>query len=343
MEMRQLVRISVNGGAREVRVEPGGSLLSRLVAEGVYLPSGCGGQGLCGLCRVRLEDGEAAAAGPLTEAEARLLPEEARRGGVRLACQLSVERELSIRIPAALERVRAFRAEVASVRALTADIRLFVLELLDPPSMEFEAGAYVQLTLPPLAGRADLVFRAYSISSPSSARRAVELIVRRVPGGVCSEWIFEHLGPGARCTLVGPFGDLSLRESDRDLLFVAHGSGMAPIRGILRDMAERQVRRRARLLFGARVRADLFLLEEMEELERSLPGFRFVPVLSNPGPGDSWAGERGRLTEAIARLPGSLEGVDAYLSGSPGIVEACLRALASRGLPEGHAYYDTFP
>jgi Na+-transporting NADH:ubiquinone oxidoreductase subunit F len=143
-------------------------------------------------------------------------------------------------------------------------------------------------------------------------------------------------------TVNGPFGDFFLREGDHDLLLIAGGSGMAPIRSLLMDMAERGVGRTATFFFAARRKEDLFYLQEMRSLEKKLPGFRFVPVLSHPRPDEQWQGERGGIAAALARLLPALTRHEAYLCGSPGMIDASIGALHARGLTDDRIFFDKF-
>jgi Na+-transporting NADH:ubiquinone oxidoreductase subunit F len=170
----------------------------------------------------------------------------------------------------------------------------------------------------------------------------LELQIRLVPGGVGTAWIFNGLRVGDAVRVIGPFGDLRLRDSDRDIIFVAGSSGMAPIKAMLTDMVEKGATRRATYLFAARSARDLFLVDEMRSLQRRLPRFTFVPVLSHPLPEDRWDGEVGRMTEALDRRYADLSHHEAYLCGSPGLVDAAVRVLRSKGLPEELVFFDRF-
>jgi Na+-transporting NADH:ubiquinone oxidoreductase subunit F len=123
---------------------------------------------------------------------------------------------------------------------------------------------------------------------------------------------------------------------------MAGGSGMAPIRSILFDMCDKGNERRAHYFFGARARRDLFLVDEMRGFEKKLPGFTFVPSLSCPDPEDSWDGAAGWNTEVFNRMLGRCENAEAYLCGSPGMIESCIEVLTAKGVPEELIYYDKF-
>jgi propane monooxygenase reductase subunit len=117
---------------------------------------------------------------------------------------------------------------------------------------------------------------------------------------------------------------------------------MAPILGLLRSMAERGIARKATFYYGARTRKDLCFEDELRELERTLPGFRYVPALSEPTDECGWDGESGLITDVIKRLESELRGQDAYVCGPPPMVEAAMPLLAKLGVDETRIYFDKF-
>jgi Na+-transporting NADH:ubiquinone oxidoreductase subunit F len=126
------------------------------------------------------------------------------------------------------------------------------------------------------------------------------------------------------------------------MVCIAGGSGMAPIKSILLDMAETGSQRKVRYFFGARAVKDLFLVEEMKKLESILPDFRFIPALSAPDPSDNWRGETGLITEVVARHVPDASNMEAYLCGSPLMIDACLKVLGDKGMPKESIFYDKF-
>ncbi|MCX7028838.1 MAG: 2Fe-2S iron-sulfur cluster binding domain-containing protein, partial [Spirochaetes bacterium] len=276
------VKISINDGARELVVDGGRPLLSTLRAEGIFVPSACGGRGACGLCRLQVSDG----AGEYSAVERHWISEIERSRQVRLSCQVKVERNLRILVPEKLFAIREYKTEVVSIRDLTYDIKELTLRLKDPPEIHFKPGTYVQFVVPAYKLAPNPVYRAYSISSPPSSQGTIELEIRLVPNGIGTTYVFNHLKVGDPVTISGPYGDFTLRDSDREIVFVAGGSGMAPVKSMLLDMAEKGSTRKATYFFGARAVRDLFLVDEMRALEKRLPHFRFVPALSSPLPED---------------------------------------------------------
>ncbi|HET6486884.1 MAG TPA: FAD-binding oxidoreductase [Spirochaetia bacterium] len=333
-------RVTINDGERVLPVRAGEPVLFALMGARIFVPSACGGRGICGQCRLVIPG---ARGGP-TDAEIALVSPADRARGVRLSCQVPVVGEVAVRLPTGSLAARPYRARVLEIRDETPDMRRLILELEEPGGMRFEAGQYVQLVRPGTEDDERPVYRAYSIASAPSSTRLLTLLVARVAGeaGELTRFVFQELTEGRRVALNGPLGTFTLRPSRRELLFVAGGSGYAPIRSILMDAAERGLPRPATLYFAARSLRDLFLLDEIRQIQRSLPALRFVPVLSRPLPEDRWQGERGGIAAALARLLPTLDNHDVYLCGSPGMVDACIAALRSRGLAEDRLVFDRF-
>lgn len=332
------VPLSINGGAKELTVKGGQPLLSALKEAGIFIPSACGGRGSCGLCRLVVEEG----AGEYSPTEIPWIPEADRARNIRLSCQVKVKKPMRLRVPEELFNIREYETKVLSIRDLTYDIKQVTLGLAAGAGIPLRAGSFVQFVVPAYEKTPDPVYRAYSVASSPSAKGTVELEIRLVPNGICTTYVFTRLKVGDKVTLNGPYGDFYLRDSARDIVFVAGGSGMAPIKSMLLDMAEKGISRKATYFFGARAVRDLFLVEEMRELEAKLPGFRFVPALSNPLPGDDWKGETGLITDVLARSFGALDNHEAYLCGSPGMIDACVKVLLSKGMPKELVFYDKF-
>ncbi len=163
-----------------------------------------------------------------------------------------------------------------------------------------------------------------------------------MPGGACTSYVFDRLAVGQAVTVNGPFGSFFLRESGRPLVLVAGGSGIAPIRAMLLDMAERGVQRPAAFFFSAHSAVDLVYRDELGALQARLPSLRFIPVLSRPAAEDRWDGQKGGLPSALSRLLPSLEDHEAYLCGGPGLIEASINAMKTKGLAAERVFFDKF-
>ncbi|HLW22541.1 MAG TPA: FAD-binding oxidoreductase, partial [Sphaerochaetaceae bacterium] len=267
---------------------------------------------------------------------------EERSDNIRLSCQFKVKNDVAIKIPEELFSVRQFTTTVESIRDLTHDIKEVRLKLEDPPEIEMKAGQFIQFQVPEYELTDEPVYRAYSMASVPSDTNHIELEIRLVPNGICTTYVHKHLKEGDTVMVNGPYGEFFLRDTDRDIICIAGGSGMAPLKSILLDMAEHESPRTARYFFGARTGKDLFLLDEMKELEERMKDFKFIPALSEPQPEDNWTGETGLITDVVKRMAENASEAEAYLCGSPGMIDACVKVLKELGMPEERIYFDKF-
>jgi Na+-transporting NADH:ubiquinone oxidoreductase subunit F len=281
-------------------------------------------------------------AGAVLPTEIPWLSPEERQAGVRLSCQVRVKRDLRIRIPEEFFGIRQYATRVTAIADLTHDIKHVILELVDPPAIAFTPGQYIQLEVPPYKLTDEPIYRAYSIASIPDEPGRIELEIRYVPNGICTTYVHRHLKAGDRVTINGPYGVFGLQPTDREILCIAGGSGMAPIRSILLEMERTRNPRTCRYFFGARSRQDLFEVETMRRLEQSLPSFRFIPALSAPLPEDRWDGETGLITDVVGRHVGDASGMEAYLCGSPLMIDACVDVLRTRGMDDTRIFFDKF-
>ncbi|HEX4829459.1 MAG TPA: FAD-binding oxidoreductase, partial [Trebonia sp.] len=230
---------------------------------------------------------------------------------------------------------------VAEINRVTHDLRHLVLRLDEGDrDFKFFPGQYVDIRVP---GTEET--RSFSMANTSARESGqLEFIIKVYPDGLFSQFLDKDLAVGDRLEITGPFGVFTLRDApDKDLIFVGGGAGLAPILCLLRSMAERGIDREATFYYGARGERDLCFTDELRALESALPGFRYVPALSDEAPaGDPWAGERGLITDVVRRLAGTLERTDAYICGPPPMVEAAVPLLGQLGVPEKHVYFDKF-
>ncbi len=329
--------INVNG-KRKLTVKGGASLLTSLMGQKIFIPSACGGRGTCAYCKVTVKEG----GGPILPVEEPYLTTEERKLGARLSCQVKVRNDIAIEIPEELFNIREYRAVVQRITDLTYDTKELRLKLLEPESISFKAGQYVQLETPVYEGNKEPTYRAYSMSSPPSLVGAVELIIRLVPDGICTTWVFKHLREGQDVRFTGPFGSFGVRSSDRRIVFIAGGSGYAPIKAIIQENPAEVNRRTAKFFFGAKAVKDLFHIKLMEEVHAQHPQIEFIPALSLPDPGDVWEGEKGLITEVVDRRLPDASNTEFYLCGSPGMIDACIAVLHKKGVPDDLIFFDKF-
>jgi Na+-transporting NADH:ubiquinone oxidoreductase subunit F len=163
-----------------------------------------------------------------------------------------------------------------------------------------------------------------------------------VPGGICTTFLHEHLKEGDEITFAGPFGDFYLHEGGDELIFIAGGSGLAPIRSLVLDILEKNLDKKMKFFFGAVRKRDLYYLDFFRELEAKYDNFTYIPALSGATPEDEWTGDEGLITDVVARHVPDAEGRQAYLCGSPGMINACIQVLTRIGFGRDAIFFDEF-
>ncbi|MBT1247767.1 MULTISPECIES: 2Fe-2S iron-sulfur cluster binding domain-containing protein [unclassified Thermosipho (in: thermotogales)] len=331
------VEININNGKKTLKVQGGRPLLFTLASENIFIPSACGGRGSCGACKVKvLSD-----VGEYLPTELPYMSKEEIAQNIRLSCQIKVKKNLKIELPEELFNVKKFKGTVISLKNVTHDIKEVKLKLSE--EINFKAGQYVQLVIPPYDKIKQPTQRAYSIASTPSKKDEIELLIRLVPGGIATTYVHNYLKEGDVLEVIGPFGEFYMRDTKKDMICVAGGSGMAPIKSIIFDMYEKNILdRNVWYFFGARTEKDLFYVELFRKLEKVWDKFHFIPALSEPQ--KDWDGEVGLITDVMVKY---LETVvdketekEGYLCGSPGMINACETLLKKHGINE--VYYDKF-
>lgn len=332
-------KVTINN-EKELIVKGGSSLLATLNSQKIFLPSACGGRGTCAYCKCKVLEG----VGPILPTEEPLLSLEERKNNVRLSCQVKVKKDMKIEIPVELFNIQEFKTRVAFIKDLTHDIKLIRFDLIEPNEINFKAGQYVQLESQPYDGVKEVVQRAYSMCSPAYEKKYVELMIRLVPEGVCTTWVFQHLQEGDTVRIIGPMGDFHLHDGEGEIVMVAGGSGMAPMVSLLADMAKNGEKRKVTYFFGALMKKDMFYLDEMAAFEKQIPNFKFVPALSSPTPEDDWNGEKGLITVPLENHLKTIDTSKAqgYLCGSPGMINACIAVMKKYGITADRIFFDPF-
>jgi propane monooxygenase reductase subunit len=332
------------GETYQVRLEPVGiefevdedeTVLRGAFRQGLMLMHGCK-EGQCAACKSFLLDGEV----ELDKYSTFALNDFEKEEGWTLLCRAHAQSDLEVELINYDEEVlrsgiklQTQQMRVERLEALTHDIQRLVLS---GDALEFKPGQYCDLRIPD----SDEV-RSFSMANLPGGE--LEFMIKVYPDGKFSSLLSSgSLQEGHELEVTGPYGVFTLREkSERPLLFIGGGAGMAPILALLRSMADRGINRPAVYYYGARGRKDLFHLDEIAELEQRLENFRFVPALSEVGD-DEWDGERGLITEVVARCENKLGEVDAYLCGPPPMVDAAIGMLEQNGVPENRVFFDKF-
>ena len=323
----------------DLRITAGETLLQAALRQGVPFPHNCRAGG-CGQCKCRLVEGKVK---ELTDKSYLLSAEEIGDNFI-LACQSMPRSDVvvSVELRAGPDHPVVERTgTIAELYPLTHDILRLTLDLDGP--IAFTPGQHAQLAPTDIA-----VDRAYSFAAcpgEDSSTSRVVFFIRKVPGGILTEWLFGTAQPGMTMKLSGPFGDFCLRPSAQPILCVAGGSGLAPVVAMIEQ--ERQTATRPRdlvLFFGARTQADLYLMDEIRNLQQGWPTrFDVHPVLSGEPDASGWPGKRGLVHQHLkAELGERLAAHQAYLCGPPPMIDACLGVLAEEGLSPVNVHFDKF-
>ena len=341
------------GNKHRVRFEPVGieieadedeTILDAAFRQGLMLMHGCK-EGQCSACKSFLLEGEEGIDVELDRYSTFALPDFEKDEGYVLLCRAHTYDDLTIELINFDEDmlrtgvpIQHATAEVEVIESVTHDLRRLVLKLVEPPELAFVPGQYVDLYLPGTAG----LKRSFSMASTPATDDRLEFVIKVYPDGAFSHLLDKGLSIADRLELKGPYGLFTLREGrTSDLVLVGGGAGMAPILSLLRSMGERGMTRRAIYYYGARRIEDLCFLDELRSFDQRLPGFRFIPALSEPAP-ETWDGETGLITDVVDRLEGSLAGSDAYVCGPPAMVEAAMVVLERHGVATSDIHYDKF-
>ena len=262
-----------------------------------------------------------------------------------LACQSLLKSDIVVEValseaPLAIEEVAG---TITALRALTHDIVEVTVTLQRPCFQTARAGQYLDVVTNAISAA-----RSYSLArAPATGDGStVAFFIRHVPGGAFTDWLFEADRHGERLSLRGPFGNFHRRAGNGRMICIAGGSGLAPIHAVLEDAVLAGDRRDCVVLFGARAMRDLYYLDELAALGRRWTGrFTLTAVLSDEAQDSAWRGERGLVTDAIAKLGdgGRFEPADqAYLCGPPAMIDAAIMRLSGLGMADNHIFLDKF-
>ncbi|MBI3937343.1 MAG: CDP-6-deoxy-delta-3,4-glucoseen reductase [Betaproteobacteria bacterium] len=317
-------------------VRDGETVLEAALREGFVIAYGCR-NGACGTCKGKLLEGRV----DYGRCQEHALPHAERQAGMALFCQARPLSDLAIEcreIGAAKDiPIRKLPARVHRMRRLAPDVMLLHLKLPASERLQFLAGQYIDILLK--EGRR----RSFSMASPPHDDALLELHLRNY-GGRFSRHVFDRMKEGDILRFEGPLGTFFLREeSGKPVVFVAGGTGFAPIKAMIEDAFHRGVARELTLYWGARARADLYLHELPQQWQREHANFRYVPVLSEALPADEWTGRSGLVHRAVMEDIPDLSSHQVYTCGNPAMVEAAHRDFTARcRTPEDEFFSDSF-
>lgn len=334
-------KVSVQPSGKQFEVEAGESILAAALRQNVILPYGCR-NGACGSCKALVLDGQIEQ-GP--HSSGAMKPEEAARGHALLCCASPLsDVSVQCRVIAAAGDIpiRKMPCRVASITDAAPDVRILRLQLPANERLQYLAGQYVELLL------RDGSRRSYSMAGAPHAAEQIELHVRHMPGGKFTDSLFGVTQPGIKerdiLRFEGPMGTFFLREdSDAPIVFLASGTGFAPIKAIIEHIVHKAIRRPIVLYWGGRRPRDLYMNAQCEQWAAELPLFRYVPVVSDALPEDGWSGRTGFVHRAVMEDFPDLSAHQVYACGAPIVVDSAKRDFTQTcRLPEEQFFADAF-
>jgi len=375
------VKITINQ-EKELIAEAGSTLLTTLSQQGIYLPSACGGGGTCAMCKCQVFEG----AGDILPTEIGYFSRKEVAEKWRLSCQVKVRGDLNIGVPKEIFGIKKWECEVVSNRNVATYIKEFVVRLPEGESMNFQSGGYIQIDVPAIEVdfkdievdalykddwdqykmwdlkmvNPDPVFRAYSMANHPAEGNIIMLNIRiatppwdskknafmNVNPGICSSYVFSRK-PGDKVIISGPYGEFHIKNTNREMVYIGGGAGMAPLRShIFHLFHTLKTDRKVSYWYGARSCREIFYEKEFRKIEKQFPNFRFNIALSEPLPEDNWTGYKGFIHQVVldnflSKHP-EPEEVEFYLCGPPIMNEAVLKMLESMGVPEDMIDLDDF-
>ena len=372
-----LVNIKING-EKIIEVPTGGKLLGALASHKLFVSSACGGGGTCAQCVVNILDG----GGDILPTERSHINNRQAREGMRLSCQVAVKQDMKITIPEEVFGVKKWACKVRSNRNVATFIKELVLELPPGEEVPFRAGGFIQIERPPglhinyqdfiveeeyrsdwdkfnlwhyQSFTSQPITRAYSMANFPEEKGMIMLNVRiatpppslpKVEPGKMSSYTFA-LKQGDEVTISGPFGEFFARETDKEMIFVGGGAGMAPMRSHLFDQFRRiKTKRKVSFWYGARSQREMFYQEDFDTLQKENDNFKWHVALSDALPEDHWKGYTGFIHQILydhyLRDHPAPEDCEYYLCGPPIMNRCVIDMLLNLGVEQEDIMLDDF-
>jgi len=374
------VTIEINGDSeKNITTRPGSTLLSVLAGQSVFLPSACGGGGTCAMCECKVMEG----GGEILPTETGHISRSKAKENWRLACQVKIKDNMKIQVPDEIFSIQKWEATVESNNNVATFIKELVLNLPEGENLKFQAGGYIQIDIPEyhnlsfsdfeieneyhpdwdqykiwdlIANNDEPVFRAYSMANHPAEGNRVMLNVRiatpppalwnEAPPGLASSYIF-NLKPGDKVTISGPYGEFFIKDTEREMVYIGGGAGMAPMRSHLFHLFQTlKTGRKVSFWYGARSVREMFYDEHFKDIEKKFPNFSYNVALSEPMEEDNWSGHTGFIHQVL--YDEYLENhedpteIEYYMCGPPPMINACDGMLDSLGIDKEMIAYDSF-
>jgi CDP-4-dehydro-6-deoxyglucose reductase len=330
-------QVTIRNTGHQFQAQEGSTILQAALDAGLVLPYGCR-DGACGSCKGKLIEGRIDYG---RYSEKALTPEERERGHA-LFCQAKPLSDVVIEAREVRKagdiQVRKLPARVQRLERAADDAMIVYLKLPANERLMFLPGQYIDILLK------DGTRRSFSMANAPHDDEFVQLHVRHVPGGAFTGHVFATMKERDILRFEGPFGTFFLRdESDKPIVFVASGTGFAPIKAVIDAALKKGTKRPMTLYWGARRPKDLYLSALPERWAVEHPGFKYVPVVSDALAEDRWNGRTGFVHRAVMEDLPDLSGVQVYACGVPIMVDSARRDFIEKcGLPESEFFSDSF-
>jgi CDP-4-dehydro-6-deoxyglucose reductase len=330
-------QVTIRNTGHQLVVQDAESILQAALNAGLVLPYGCR-DGACGSCKGKLIEGRI----DYGHCSEKALSAREREQGFALFCQAKPLSDVVIEAREVRKagdiQVRKLPARVQKLERVADDAMILYLTLPANERLMFLPGQYIDILLK------DGTRRSFSMANAPYDDQLVQLHIRHVPGGSFTDHVFKTMKEREILRFEGPFGTFFLREeSDKPIVFVASGTGFAPIKSVIEAAFKKGVGRPMTLYWGARRPKDLYLNALAERWAAEQPGFKYVPVVSDALPEDGWTGRTGFVHRAVMEDLPDLSGYQVYACGVPIMVDSARRDFTKQcRLPENEFFADSF-
>jgi CDP-4-dehydro-6-deoxyglucose reductase len=330
-------QITIKPSEHSFACPDGDTVLTAAMAADLALPYGCR-NGACGSCKGKILDGRV----DYGAHQASTLNDDEKARGLALFCCAKPLTDLVIEVKEVRRagdlQIKRLPCRIESIAKPAPDVAIVKLKLPTTERLQYLAGQYIDFLLKD--GRR----RSFSLANPPHDDTLLELHIRHVPGGLFTDQLFTQYKGREILRLEGPFGSFFLRESsDKPIVFVAGGTGFAPIKAMIEHALHYRHARPMVLYWGARSKRDLYLPELPGTWQQGSRDFTFIPVLSEPADDDAWPGRTGFVHQAVLDDFADLSGYQVYACGAPAMIDVARRSFVdTRGLPEDEFFADSF-
>lgn len=325
--------VTLKSSGKTFLAKPSQTILEAAVDAGITIPYGCR-NGMCGSCKGKLESGNVM----LEDYQEAALTEKEKSDGLILCCKALATESITIDIreneEEEMKQSKVTPVRVESLEKLNKDVIKMMLKLPGEEILAFKAGQYIEFIME------DNSRRAFSLANPPH-EPLLELHLRLIEGGKFTEFVFTEMKEKSIHRIDAPIGQFYLRESEKPVLFVAGGTGFAPIKSVIEDMIFNNIRRPVFLYRGSGSFDDLYMHDLANNWANTIDEFTYIPV-SEKVINNNDQLRAGLVHEAVLEDFKSLDNVQVYCCGAPGLVQVAFESFVKKGLPEDEFFADAF-